>query len=116
MSQTQTRNLRRWVAALESGEYKQTRQVLHNGRDGYCCLGVWCRLDRNARWNAREGMYEIKDDGEPLPLEDENLGPLAAHLGLTDEEETAYIDANDRGKSFKAIAAMIRKNHPEVFA
>ena len=30
-----------WVAALRSGEYEQTKSVLHDDV-GYCCLGVFC--------------------------------------------------------------------------
>lgn len=35
----------RWIAALESGDYKQGRNFLHNLTDNsYCCLGVLCDL------------------------------------------------------------------------
>src|SRR3954467_3257157 len=33
----------KWVAALRSGEYKQTKSYLHD-EQGYCCLGVLCDL------------------------------------------------------------------------
>ena len=33
----------KWVAALRSGEYKQTRGYLSNS-NGFCCLGVLCDL------------------------------------------------------------------------
>lgn len=33
----------KWVAALRSGEYQQTKSVL-NDANGYCCLGVLCDL------------------------------------------------------------------------
>jgi hypothetical protein len=29
-----------WADALESGDYKQTYQILANTEDGFCCLGV----------------------------------------------------------------------------
>lgn len=32
-----------WLQALESGEYKQTREYLHSTK-GFCCLGVACDL------------------------------------------------------------------------
>lgn len=32
----------KWVAALRSGEYKQTKGRLYSGK-GYCCLGVFCK-------------------------------------------------------------------------
>jgi len=35
----------KWVAALRSGEYRQTdRGVLNDGEGGWCCLGVLCDL------------------------------------------------------------------------
>jgi hypothetical protein len=33
----------KWVAALKSGEYKQTQYALHDN-EGFCCLGVLCDL------------------------------------------------------------------------
>ena len=34
----------KWVAALRSGEYRQAHGQLWDGTDGYCCIGVLCRL------------------------------------------------------------------------
>lgn len=113
MNKTQEANMRRWVEALESGEYKQTKQMLRN-KNGYCCLGVWCKLDRLARWNGES--YEALVGDEPERLDDEDLGPLKARLGISEDEEIAYIAANDSGRKFPTIAAKVRKNHPEVFA
>lgn len=33
----------KWVAALRSGEYNQTRHFLRD-KQGYCCLGVLCAI------------------------------------------------------------------------
>ena len=35
--------IRKWVAALRSGEYKQTIGTLQNSH-GHCCLGVACEI------------------------------------------------------------------------
>lgn len=38
-------NAKKWVAALRSGEYKQTTNRLYDGDiDAYCCLGVACAI------------------------------------------------------------------------
>lgn len=37
-------NIVKWCEALESGEYEQTKDCLHENGDGYCCLGVACEL------------------------------------------------------------------------
>lgn len=47
--------IRRWVAALRSGDYVQGTGYLHevvDGRSFYCCLGVLCDLA------LREGVVE----------------------------------------------------------
>lgn len=48
-----------WVAALRSGEYKQTKErVLADGRGGFCCLGVLCDLYAKAQgsqWESTDG-------------------------------------------------------------
>lgn len=37
------RQLKKWIAALDSGEYEQTKGCLED-RKGYCCLGVACKV------------------------------------------------------------------------
>lgn len=36
-------NMRKWITALRSGKYNQTRSTLQDSK-GYCCLGVACDL------------------------------------------------------------------------
>lgn len=37
---------KRWVAALRSGTFKQTKKILHDIKeDAYCCLGVLCKIE-----------------------------------------------------------------------
>lgn len=58
----------RWVAALRSGEYKQTFGVLKNSQ-GHCCLGVLCDLyakERGMRtWSVRDLGGSSGVDEEP---------------------------------------------------
>jgi hypothetical protein len=46
-----------WVAALRSGDYKQTKYELQD-KDGFCCLGVLCdvyaKQNPNGQWCAPE--------------------------------------------------------------
>ncbi len=37
------KDIRKWVKALRSGKYSQTKEVLEN-KEGYCCLGVACDI------------------------------------------------------------------------
>ena len=52
----QKANRDKWVAALRSGEFEQTQEVLvledDDGKKSYCCLGVACVLA------IREGIAE----------------------------------------------------------
>lgn len=48
---------RRWVAALRSGEYEQTRGALNRGGRRCCALGVLCELA------AEDGALERVDCG-----------------------------------------------------
>jgi hypothetical protein len=55
--------LEEWCEALESGRYKQTREVLKDA-NGYCCLGVLCDI---ASKHGFGGWHEDEDDdGHPL--------------------------------------------------
>jgi hypothetical protein len=45
---------KKWVAALRSGEYRQSKSQLRRG-DGFCCLGVLCELAAKegvGQWNG----------------------------------------------------------------
>lgn len=81
---------KKWTDALRSGEFKQTKGVLHE--DGkYCCLGV-----------ANE-VCRLKSDGVAL------LGlPELLKLGILDATQYGLSELNDeKGKSFKHIARAI---------
>jgi len=84
----------KWVKALESGRYKQTRTVLTDNY-GYCCLGVLCRVagvpKEKLRWESTLGDVH---QGKLLP---------SASMGK-------LIDMNDGGSTFREIAAWIREH------
>jgi hypothetical protein len=57
----------RWVAALRSGGYKQTRGRLRHG-DSFCCLGVLCDLHDAGLWQTY-GSREVYAGNTALPPE-----------------------------------------------
>lgn len=60
MTKIQLARVRRLVAALRSGKYKQCRNTLHKG-DKFCCLGVACDLARRTLktgWDMADGDLE----------------------------------------------------------
>lgn len=60
---------KKWVAALRSGEYQQTRDVLRAGNyRSYCCLGVLCDLHAKETGNEWKGTRYIDCDDAPPNL------------------------------------------------
>jgi hypothetical protein len=107
-----------WLRDLETTEEPQTKRYLHLFSEhddfsetlsaGYCCLGRACVV---------LGATECKNG--PIGLFDGNSGrlsnPLMHRLRLRGRGQSMLISLNDRGKSFKQIAAYIRANPHNVF-
>ena len=96
----------KWVAALESGEYRQTQRQLKDWQ-GFCCLGVLCDI-------------HAKEVGTMWVTENNSASYLQKHATLPKEvEEWAGIDRqnwrelislnDDRGYSFEKIAEVIKR-------
>lgn len=115
LTKTQKANLRKWVDALESGRYRQTREKLC-GKYGYCCLGVWCAESGQGVWSDlldNEHQFILDHDWYSCELPT----VLKESLGISGDQENRYIGLNDISKAnFKRIAQEIRKDFPEVFA
>jgi hypothetical protein len=96
----------KWVAALKSGEYKQGQGVLYDEEHGtHCCLGVLCRV---AGVDPNDGRLTYKGDKNEVGW----LVPpkLAAEVGLDRASlQHLALQLNDRGVSFKEIAANIEE-------
>lgn len=117
----------RWLAALESGEYRQVKHLLvENG--AYCCLGVGCVI-------AGAKHVEADDEcGEGFLLSGRVHGEdldrdIAMKLGLrgttgqflhedfsVSPKAEGLTCLNDKcGMTFQQIAAYIRANPENVF-
>lgn len=110
----------RWVAALRSGEYAQSKDCLNNG-NGFCCLGVLSDLyarEHGVEWiPPREGKnhYTLSNDDEgreyypserviewaQLPGDKGNAPVMVPGLRKT------VAELNDSGATFKWIADVI---------
>lgn len=107
----------KWLTALRSGEYPQTKGALHN-TEGYCCLGVLCDIA------AKEGIVNELPPGEYhlygtfngassyLPVE------VRVWAGLWDEQGNPSTDVylglptvNDNGGTFEEIADLIQERY-----
>jgi hypothetical protein len=110
----------KWLEALRSGRFAQTRGKLHRKNDGYCCLGVLAEV-LGCTWQTVEG----KNDGDQMfPFLD---GINEAKLGTIDQSEinnilgdtllqkaalkprqqSALAEMNDNGRTFAEIADYI---------
>ncbi|MGA0595643.1 hypothetical protein [Enterovirga sp. CN4-39] len=111
----------RWVAALRSGEFKQTTGTLKDSK-GYCCLGVLCHVAKDELATklgirieeADDRLLVVVPDGEGHAeiLNDRELPLYVEHeLGLY-EDTPSLVAMNDGlgfadGKSFPEIADYI---------
>jgi len=96
--------IKKLIAALRSGKYRQTTGALRKG-NRFCCLGVACEVHRKAtgkgRWRHIQGNWEYKKEISLLPTDvskwfgitrDPLLGgPSAASLNDMDKADFPYI-------------------------
>lgn len=102
--------VRKWVEALRSGEYGQTKDVLANGANGFCCLGVACAValgtkDVNIikKYAASSCMIYPATVRNALGLNKD-----VKFRGTTQKLDTALMTMNDcASRSFDAIADYI---------
>lgn len=97
-----TEDRRRWIEALRSGEYTQTRGALKTDF-GYCCLGVACNTIHPNGWEKAGGRYQFSYLGItasvylPKPLRDK------LNLSLIEEGKLSHMN-DEGGASFQQIA------------
>lgn len=106
--------IKKWVEALRSGEYRQTRGCLHDHK-GYCCLGVACDLygkETGQDWNPSKHneCLGFEDEFEVLP---ETVAQFIFGDSIGSRENprlrghTSAADLNDEGTGFAEIADLI---------
>ena len=111
----------KWIEALKSGKYKQTKGTLKD-EHGYCCLGVLCEIFREETGkgefvptlknsnNKRFQADDIIEEGvPPSPVikwaEMENNNPSIT----LDEKPKLLAVANDNGSTFLELADIIEQ-------
>jgi len=105
----------KWVDALRSGEYQQTKGRLHD-ENGFCCLGVLCDLygkENNVEWVISEyfGRYMFQNEGADLPFSVIKWSGIADSGPPSDDQMCIGTLAalNDGGSTFNEIADVIEK-------
>ncbi len=114
---------KKWTAALRSGEYEQCTGVLYNG-EGYCCLGVLCKVMGEKFSCVSKGIFYIEGEGdstEVLPLAITSKAGMRSQRGdiiLLDDEGNEIDDnlacLNDNGKTFAEIADIIDRRWEDL--
>ena len=118
--------LKKWLAALRGGEYKQGRNRLKAGNK-FCCLGVVCDMyakENKIKWEKT--FNESKSLlGERLCLPNEVIkwlgvrssnGMFNKDIKAKDRYNASLISLNDQaGMSFKEIADFIDEHRKDVF-
>lgn len=101
------KNITKWINALRSGRYKQTKYTLQDA-GGYCCLGVAC--DVFIKPKLRElnkdkhlcGSYPMSQSNAPLWLK-----LINGHFAKLASAE--FADLNDyEGMTFDEIADLLQ--------
>ena len=102
----------KWVAALRSGEYKQTEGQLRDGNK-FCCLGVLCNLHAQTFPSvaAKEKAVEsYRGSTGALPKTVRRWAGLKSDIGAFLAEDgfmSSLAELNDDGTSFKKLAKII---------
>ena len=119
----------RWIADLESGEFKQCQEKLHDGT-GFCCLGVLANQHPDCEWKSNSDgfFYPSKNHLNPYALlefdgaDGSEIATFAEAVGLAktsdhlscDSFHVVVADLNDDDRSFESIAAYLRKNEAKM--
>lgn len=109
-------HVKKWVAALRSGKYEQTREVLHDNQ-GFCCLGVICDVLSPNSWGDpdwdnrayefRTNEFGCEDDG----VIDYPPPGMLEMLGIHDDFGNMLVRLNDEEHyNFSQIADVIERN------
>lgn len=94
----------KWIAALRSGKYSQTKCTLRDPA-GFCCLGVLCDLMQPTGWHKNIHQNEWSHLGNYSNLEPEIRED--ADLSIVATEWLTHM--NDAGKTFAEIADYIEE-------
>lgn len=121
---------KRWIDALNSGVYKQTKDVLckldENNKPSYCCLGVLCELYRDENhiktavcdsWDECFDVLAYAGNIEILPEDVRKWAGMKTSKGILPQTDPVYqqnclASINDGGAGFDEMAELIKEYYP----
>ena len=106
------KRIKKWVKALKSGKYSQTRKRLRDDT-GYCCLGVACDVCKKGKWEGDEYYIGGWSYDENIPNGVKKWYGIDGEPFVEVKGKKRYlVDLNDDYKwSFKKIAKAIEKKY-----
>jgi hypothetical protein len=106
--------LDKWLEALRSGDYKQTKRALSDNQGGFCCLGVACDLSGLGKWGVNKRGITYLNNEKFLPDQVMKYYGLRNSMGAFSYKD-CLASENDRGATFTEIADIIEKLHDILF-
>jgi hypothetical protein len=98
-------NIGKWIKALRSGRYTQTRNALQN-KKGYCCLGVVCRIFMSNELLTLEDNMITGELPEQQRRAPRWIKVINYDFGMKLGISLAHM--NDKGFSFDEIADLLQ--------
>ena len=105
-------NARAWVEALRSGDYTQTKRMLHRlskeRGSSFCCLGVACKLyidSVGGEWYPHQDAWNEQakfTDDEGASADSDLTLAVMDWLGLTNSDG-AYCDADGKNSTLVGL-------------
>lgn len=89
--------MKKWVAALRSGEYKQNAGINLKTDLGYCCLGVLCEVMNVPSIRNINGKYSFEEEYGGLPLSVIKKAQISHYLGRALDNSFQLSSLNDSG-------------------
>ena len=103
----------KWLNALRSGDYQQTKFNLRR-KDRFCCLGVLCDLygkEHNLEWELVDvGVYRFQNRDLYLSSSVIEWSGLVSENPIVCNGETSLGYLNDNGSTFNEIADLIQEH------
>lgn len=124
MTRNQKEVVKKWLAALRSGSYRQGRGKLRRG-DEFCCLGVLCDLAvqcnvilESVKSQVLFGVHSYDGATAVLPKRVADWAGLSTVDGVFTNDNgqiTSLTGLNDNGESFATIADVIASKPTGLF-
>jgi hypothetical protein len=99
------KQLKKWIAALDSGEYKQGIHRLQSGDNKYCCFGVGCMVFVPKTKRYMYGSWLSGTHADSQTFAPEWLKEI--NDDFQKKTGTFLTDLNDHGYTFPEIATLL---------